>query len=161
MVHVCAMLCVTGRPCQFPKKQHCTREASSALKSLQLWQTENKAITAHTSYNMGNIKSVSLLLESYQPMPGTEQLGGRGQKQVRNMGFNRRRKTFPEGEGWTSPVEDESPCGAGEKVGLAKTSQAGLTVAEQLNNFTEQPDKPPHIITGLQEIRHVCAPICL
>lgn len=36
-----------------------------------------------------------------------------------------------------------------KKVGLAKTSQAGLTVAEQLNNFTEQPDKSPHIITGL------------
>lgn len=81
-----------------------------------------------------------------------------------NVGFNRQRNdqfSFPEGEGWVSPKEDESPCGAGEKVGLAKTSQAGLTVAEQLNNFTEQPDKPPHIITGLQEIRHVCAPICL
>lgn len=67
------------------------------------------------------------------------------------MGFNRQRNdqfSFPEGDGWASPMEDESPCGAGKKVGLAKTSQAGLTVAEQLNNFTEQPDKSPHIITG-------------
>lgn len=46
-----------------------------------------------------------------------------------------------------------------KKQGLVKTSQAELTAAEQLNTFTDQPDKSPHTITGLQEIRHVCVSI--
>lgn len=80
-------------------------------------------------------------------MPGTEQPGGRGSEVSHEHGFQQAAQW--KRKAWASPVEDESPCGAGEKVGLAKTSQPGLTVAEQLNNFTEQPDKSPHIITGL------------
>lgn len=85
-------------------------------------------------------------------MPGTEQLG-RGAEVGHEHGFQQAVQ-WPvflsrKGKAWASPMEHESPCGAGEKGGLAKISQAGLTVAEQLNNFTEQPDKSAHIITGL------------
>lgn len=143
-------------------KVHKSDSLHSAFVAVGDWKQRPQLF--HTPHNAGNIKSISLLLESYQAhgrhLP-TEGWGCRSWSWTWvSTGHAMTSFPFLEGKAWASPVRMKALVELEKKQGLVKTSQAELIVAEQLNTFTDhQPDKSPHTITGLQEIRHVCISI--